>query len=131
VLLANRLSDRFRRTADVNRHIAGQTPSLFDPEPTFDPIYVAAFVHDLEYHYRPTAARSVVDYGISKQYDPALEALTEARYDRWRDFDPEDTLRFYALRMKDVGFIKSTPQQIITSGTSWEFLNELKRELKT
>ena len=31
-----------------------------------------------------------------------------------RDFDPEDTLRFYALRMKEVGFIKLSPQQIIT-----------------
>jgi NitT/TauT family transport system substrate-binding protein len=77
------------------------------------------------------AARSVIDYGITEQYDYTLEALTEARYDRWRDFDPEDTLRFYALRMKEVGFIKSTPQQIIVNGTNWQFLNELKRELKT
>jgi NitT/TauT family transport system substrate-binding protein len=77
------------------------------------------------------AARAVVDYGITEQYGYALEALTEARYDRWRDFDPEDTLRFYALRMKEVGFIKSTPQQIIAQGTNWQFLNELKRELKT
>jgi len=77
------------------------------------------------------AARAVFDYGITTQYDYALEGLTGARYDRWRDFDPEDTLRFFALRMKEVGFIKSTPQQIIANGTNWQFLNELKRELKT
>jgi NitT/TauT family transport system substrate-binding protein len=77
------------------------------------------------------AARAVIDYGITEQYDYALEGLSETRYDRWRDFDPEDTLRFYALRMHEVGFIKSTPQQIITNGTNWQFLNELKRELKT
>ena len=77
------------------------------------------------------AAQSVVDYGITKQYDYTLEGLTEARYDRWRDFDPDDTLRFYALRMHEVGFIKSTPHQIIAKGTDWRFLEELKRELKT
>ena len=76
------------------------------------------------------AARSVIDYGITEQYDYALEGLTEARYDRWRDFDPEDTLRFYALRMQEVGFIKSTPQQIIAKGTDFRFLDELKLELK-
>jgi len=26
--------------------------------------------------------------------------------------------------------IKSTPQKLITQGTDWRFLNELKRELK-
>jgi NitT/TauT family transport system substrate-binding protein len=83
-------------------------------------------------HSQPAlAARSVVDYGITEKYDYSLEGLTEARYDRWRDFDPDDTLRFYALRMQEVGFIKSSPEQIIAKGTNWQFLNELKRELKT
>ena len=36
----------------------------------------------------------------------------------------------YALRMRDVGLIKSTPQKIIADGTDWRFLDELKRELK-
>jgi NitT/TauT family transport system substrate-binding protein len=56
--------------------------------------------------------------------------LTEARYDIWRDFDPEDTMRFYALRMQEIGSIKSSPHEIIARGTDWRFLNELKRELK-
>ena len=42
----------------------------------------------------------------------------------------EDAIRFYALRLHEVGFIKSGPQKIIAEGTDWRFLNELKRELK-
>jgi NitT/TauT family transport system substrate-binding protein len=57
--------------------------------------------------------------------------LTDTQYDRWREFDPEDTLRFFALRMHEAGFIKSDPQKIIADGTDWRFLDELKRELKT
>jgi NitT/TauT family transport system substrate-binding protein len=45
-------------------------------------------------------------------------------------YDAEDTMRFYALRLHDVGFVKSSPQKIIAEGTDWRFLNELKRELK-
>ena len=41
------------------------------------------------------------------------------------------TLRFYALRLREAGFIKSSPQTIMSRGTDWRFLNELKRELKT
>jgi NitT/TauT family transport system substrate-binding protein len=51
-------------------------------------------------------------------------------YRRWRDYHPEDTLRFYALRLREAGMIKSTPQEIIERGSDWRFLNELKRELK-
>jgi hypothetical protein len=53
------------------------------------------------------------------------------RYDTWRQYDPEDSLRFYALRMQETGLIKGNPQTIIAEGTDWRFLNELKRELKT
>ena len=76
-------------------------------------------------------ARLSVDGKFTDRYDYALEGLREARYDRWREFDPEDTMRFYALRMQEVGLIKMSPQMIIASGTDWRFLNELKRELKT
>ena len=76
------------------------------------------------------AARLLVDAGFTNQYDYARETLTEVPYGVWRDYDPEDTLRFYALRLGEVGMIKSTPQEIIAKGTDWRFLNELKRELK-
>jgi NitT/TauT family transport system substrate-binding protein len=51
-------------------------------------------------------------------------------YDRWREYDPEDSLRFYALRLHEVGMIKSSPSRILAEGTDWRFLSELKRELK-
>ena len=76
-------------------------------------------------------ARQMVDRGFVPSYDYALQTLKDIRYDRWRDFDAEDSLRFYALRMQETGMIKSSPQKIIADGTDWRFLNELKRELKT
>jgi NitT/TauT family transport system substrate-binding protein len=76
-------------------------------------------------------ARMLVDGGFTQRYDYALEALNEVPYDRWREFDPADTLRFYALRLHEAGMINSSPNQILAQGTDWRFLNELKRELKT
>jgi NitT/TauT family transport system substrate-binding protein len=76
------------------------------------------------------AARSLVDRGFTPRYDYALQTVSELPYDKWREYDPEDTLRFYALRLHDVGFIKSSPNKIIAECTDWRFLNELKRELK-
>ena len=76
------------------------------------------------------AARRLVDGGFTDRYDYALQTLTELPYDKWRDYDPEDTVRFYALRLHEAGMTKSSPQKIIADGTDWHFLNELKRELK-
>ena len=76
------------------------------------------------------AARLLVDGGFTPRYDYALQTLKDLPYDRWREYDPEDTIRFYTLRMREAGFIKSSPQKIIADGTDWRFLNELKRELK-
>jgi NitT/TauT family transport system substrate-binding protein len=76
------------------------------------------------------AARRLIDGGFTQRYDYALQALTDLPYDQWREYDPEDTLRFYALRLHEAGMIASTPNQIIAEGTDWRFLNELKRELK-
>jgi NitT/TauT family transport system substrate-binding protein len=77
------------------------------------------------------AARLIVEGGFTENYDYALQTLTENPYGAWREYDAEDTMRFYALRLHDLGAIKSTPQQIIANGTDWRFLDELKRELKT
>ena len=57
------------------------------------------------------AAQRLVDGGFTPSYDYALQTLTEIPYDRWREFDPEDTLRFYALRLHEVGMIKSEPER--------------------
>jgi NitT/TauT family transport system substrate-binding protein len=75
-------------------------------------------------------AKELVDGGFTDRYDYALQALGELPYDKWREYDPEDTLRFYALRLHEAGMIRSTPQKIIAEGTDWRFLDELKRELK-
>ncbi len=76
-------------------------------------------------------AQQMVDRGFVPSYDYAQQVLNDIRYDRWREYDAEASLRFYALRMHETGMIKSSPQQIIADGTDWRFLNELKRELKT
>jgi NitT/TauT family transport system substrate-binding protein len=76
------------------------------------------------------AARLLVDKGYTNNYEYALQMLKETPYGKWREYDPEDTLRFYALRLHEVGMIKSSPQKIIAEGTDWRFLNELKQELK-
>jgi NitT/TauT family transport system substrate-binding protein len=76
------------------------------------------------------AARYVVEKGHETRYDVALEIVKALPYRRWRDAHPEDTLRFHALRLHDVGMVKSTPRKLIAQGTDWRFLNELKKELK-
>src|SRR5262249_1001395 len=74
------------------------------------------------------AARMVADKGY--RYDYSLQTMKEIAYARWRDYDAEDTVRFYALRLHESGMIKSTPSKIIAQGTDWRFFHELKRELK-
>ena len=75
------------------------------------------------------AAKRIVDGGFASRSDYALQTLRDVTYG-WREYDAEDTIRFYALRLHETGFIKSSPQKIIAKGTDWRFLNELKRELK-
>jgi NitT/TauT family transport system substrate-binding protein len=76
------------------------------------------------------AAQQLVDAGFTGRYDYALQTLNEIPYDRWRDYDPEDAMRFFALRLHEVGMITSSPNALLAEGTDWRFLNELKRELK-
>jgi NitT/TauT family transport system substrate-binding protein len=75
-------------------------------------------------------ARRLVESGITESYDYALQSLTELPYRSWREYDPEDSLRFYALRLHESGMINSSPNRVIAASTDWRFLNELKRELK-
>jgi NitT/TauT family transport system substrate-binding protein len=76
------------------------------------------------------AAKLLVEREFEPRYEVGLEVLRKVDYTRWRDANPEDTLRFHALRLHEAGMIKSTPQRIIAQGTDWRFLNELKKELK-
>jgi NitT/TauT family transport system substrate-binding protein len=63
-------------------------------------------------------------------YEYALQTIKDIPYGQWRNYDPEDTVRFYALRMHEIGMIKSNANKIIAQGTDWRFLRELRKELK-
>jgi NitT/TauT family transport system substrate-binding protein len=76
------------------------------------------------------AAQQLVDDGYAERYDYALETIEQIPYDLWHEYDAEDTMRFYALRLHEVGMINSSPNPLLAEGTDWRFLNELKRELK-
>jgi NitT/TauT family transport system substrate-binding protein len=76
------------------------------------------------------AARTMVDRGFTKAYNYALATMKEIPYNRWREYDPEDSVRFYSLRLREVGMLKHNPKKILADGTDWRFLNELKKELK-
>jgi NitT/TauT family transport system substrate-binding protein len=74
-------------------------------------------------------AQRMVDGGFTPRHDYAAQTLADVPYNRWREFDPEDTIRFYALRLREAGMIKSSPAKLIADGADWRFLNEVRREL--
>jgi NitT/TauT family transport system substrate-binding protein len=76
------------------------------------------------------AAHQLVERGFTPRLDYAVQTLKDLPYNRWREYDPEDTLRFYALKLHEVGMIKITPDRAIEQATDWRFFNELKQELK-
>jgi NitT/TauT family transport system substrate-binding protein len=76
------------------------------------------------------AARYMADKGYEPRYEFDLEVLKSLPYRRWRDANPEDTLRFHALRLHEAGMIKSAPQKLIAQATDRRFLDELRKELK-
>jgi len=76
------------------------------------------------------AAQRRADRGYADNGGYALQAIKELPYARWREYDAADTVRFFSLRLNEVGFIKSSPQKILAQGTDWRFLNELRKELK-
>lgn len=75
-------------------------------------------------------ARYLGTKGIERRFDLAFEVLSQLPYGTWRDWSHEDSLRFHALRLKEVGLIQSNPNDLVTRSADWRFLNELKKELK-
>jgi NitT/TauT family transport system substrate-binding protein len=75
-------------------------------------------------------AEFLVSKGFTQNYDYAVQAMNDVPYGKWREFDAEDIIRFYALRLHESGMIKSSPKKIIDQGTDWRFFKELKKELK-
>ena len=76
-------------------------------------------------------ARTLVDRGFYKDYANSVQALRDVPYQRWREYDSADSLRFYALRLHEAGLIKSNPQKLLAQGTNWRFIEQLKREMKS
>ena len=78
--------------------------------------------------------QGVARFLVAKQYETrypvGVEVMNGVDYSLWRTANPEDTLRFYALRLREVVMIKSSPEKLIAQGVDWRFLNELKKELK-
>jgi NitT/TauT family transport system substrate-binding protein len=74
-------------------------------------------------------ARRLVDRGITPRYDYARQTLDDVSYRNWRDYDAEDAVRFWALRERELGMIKSPPGKIIATGTDFRFLKEVRKEL--
>jgi NitT/TauT family transport system substrate-binding protein len=83
---------------------------------------------------RRAAAKSAADQGTYKS-NPAVteQVIYEVIKDEslaWRDYDPEETVRFFALRLADAKLIKKSPQQIISEGTDLAWFRQLRKELK-
>ena len=57
------------------------------------------------------------------------EVIHDLSYD-WRELDPEETLRFFAVRLADAKLVKSTSQQIIAQGSDFAYMRPLRSELK-
>ena len=75
-------------------------------------------------------ARYLVERDYEPRYDVGLDVLKSIPYNRWREASVEDTVRFYALRLYEVGMIKTPPNEVVARGTDWHFLDEIQRELK-
>ncbi|HEV2010724.1 MAG TPA: ABC transporter substrate-binding protein [Candidatus Limnocylindria bacterium] len=61
--------------------------------------------------------------------DIVKEVIRDLSYD-WRELDPEETLRFFALRLADAKLVKGTSQQIIAQGSDFAYMRQLRTELK-
>ena len=86
---------------------------------------------------RPGAARAGVGASIRNLLAQRITSDTEILLDTtamvsydWREYDPEETLRFFALRLGEVKLIKSTAQQILTQGSNVTYMRQLRNELK-
>ena len=58
-----------------------------------------------------------------------LQSMKHIPFGKWRAHNPEDSIRFYALRLREVGMLESQPEEFIGKYTDWSFVNALKGEL--
>lgn len=76
------------------------------------------------------ALSSGVYAGTPVPQDEAIlfETIEMLSYE-WREYDPEETLRFFAQRLRDADHLRSSPQQIIDAGTDFAYMRRLAKEL--
>lgn len=74
--------------------------------------------------------RSMVDRGITTDYDGVLAHDKTLPYDTWRTVDPEVGIRFLSERLQRANVIKSSADEIVRKGTDWNALRQAKQELK-
>jgi NitT/TauT family transport system substrate-binding protein len=77
------------------------------------------------------ATRMLIEKKMRKESERkyVLQALKDIPYGRWREYNPEETIRFYALRLREVGMMKTPPEEFISRHTDWSFLKSMKQEL--
>jgi NitT/TauT family transport system substrate-binding protein len=57
------------------------------------------------------------------------ETIKDLSYD-WRDYDPEESVRYHALKLNDAKLVGKTPREIINAGTNLAYYHQLRAELK-
>jgi NitT/TauT family transport system substrate-binding protein len=77
------------------------------------------------------AAHLPVDRKLRKADDRdfVAQAFREIPYDKWRHYSPEDTIRYYALRLREFGAARYSPNEIISKNTDWSYRTSLKNEM--
>jgi NitT/TauT family transport system substrate-binding protein len=81
--------------------------------------------------------KAAVRTGLSRFYKDSKvltaelldETIAMLSYD-WREYDPEETVRFFALRLRDAKLVKKSPQQILDEGSDLAYFRQLRKELK-
>lgn len=76
-------------------------------------------------------ADALIEQKVRKESEKKyiVQALRDIPYGEWRNYHPEDTIRFYMLRLREIGMTQYSPKEIITQNTNWTFLESLKNEL--
>ena len=77
------------------------------------------------------AARAAVTHNPQANLDDVLTMVKELHYASWREYSAEDTARFFALRLRDIGMLKGNPQNLLAQGTDWRFIDQLRKEMRT
>jgi NitT/TauT family transport system substrate-binding protein len=75
-------------------------------------------------------ARYLVERDFEPRFEIALEVLDELPYKRWREANVEDTIRFHALRLHEVGMLRTAPNELVARSVDRRFLDEIRQELK-